>query len=141
MADPTLARAGGPVTIGLSDGRMQNRRLAKFSPQLTALAVEPISPKERIADALIPVENIAFVGFLSRPGEKVERLAGTPATMKVHVAGGKSFLVEAVDPMPDEGGFFARPTDSATPYSEIYFYYRGVNRREELQPLGAMLVA
>ncbi len=149
MIDINLARQGGIVTIGLMDGRMQNRCIVKFSPYLSMLAVDAQGQKalrESAAETLIPVENIAYIAFLKKPGEKFPRPVGIKPC-RVHVAGGKSFQVEAALPAhksptdkDPQGGFFAYPQNLESPYREFFFYERGVNATEGKEPIGQMLV-
>lgn len=109
------------------DGRVTNLRIAPLS-----LSDTVISPRATIPP--IPVDQVAFVAIhrVGKPGR------GPPGfeAYRVHVAGGKHFLVHAESIGKGEAqGFLAQPLpEEDSPYERFIFYYRGVTRVEVNQP-------
>jgi type II secretory ATPase GspE/PulE/Tfp pilus assembly ATPase PilB-like protein len=139
---------GDDVTIGFLDGTTQRTHLARFSPYVIDLTVTAETGKadgRRHLRTLLPAERVAYIAFrkpaTSRPSGQAPSLR-EGSSLKVHVAGGKSFLVEPpIRGGSDAVGFYARPWDPADEHSEFFFYTHGVNAKEINQPLGAMLIA
>ncbi len=140
MSEPGQ-HAGEAVTIGLLDGRMVNRRITRFSPRLGVLAADP-ETRDGATQVLLDVERLAYVGFFAHPGATDERPFDL-RRLKVHVPGGKVFVVDAA--LPPDGaplppvGFFAWPA-ADSPFTRLFFYHHGVLRRERPELLGALLV-
>ena len=116
-AEPVAAEN---VVIGFLDGNVRNGRLARFDPMTSDLSID----LERHGPSFIAAEKVAYIGFARAPGEERTRLAGaTTEKLKVHVAGGGTFAVEAVTSTTRSNlGFLAYPTDPATPFRHLYFY-------------------
>ena len=137
MTEAAAVRPGGQVTVGLMDGRVQEWAIAKFGPRLSALALEGGGKR---GDTLVPVDQVAWIGFRAAAGEVARPSDAEVRSVKVHVAGGKSFLVDApVDRDAAPEGFYAWP-DDGNPWRQMWFYRRGVNACENPLPLGALLV-
>ncbi|MGC4087083.1 MAG: hypothetical protein QM756_04105 [Polyangiaceae bacterium] len=112
--------------------------MARFNP--TAPDIALAFTHEGKANTRFAAEQVAFVAF--------HRAAGDPpppptrrGALKIHVSGGKTFVVDPVEPnAPRERSVAtcARPSRRAP--SEIFFYNHGINLREVNEPLGAMLV-
>jgi type II secretory ATPase GspE/PulE/Tfp pilus assembly ATPase PilB-like protein len=124
------------VTVNLLNGQAHVGEMTRFAPRSSdvTLAVTRAGG----ARTTIPAERIAYLGFHRAPGEAFGDARGTH---KVHVTGGKTFLVDLVESgTPEVIGFYARPSDPQSPFREVFFYAHGVNMRELNQPLGEMLV-
>jgi type II secretory ATPase GspE/PulE/Tfp pilus assembly ATPase PilB-like protein len=139
-------RGDGWVTIGFLDGKSQQAQLAKFSPyghDVPATVPPPAhAPAFKPTLALFPAERIAYVAFHKRPTDRVRpSVANAAPTLKVHVAGGASFVVEPPDPgAQDPVGFYATAWDAEQGYREFFFYSHGVNAKEINRPIGEMLI-
>ncbi|MCP4602248.1 MAG: Flp pilus assembly complex ATPase component [Proteobacteria bacterium] len=59
----------------------------------------------------------------------------------IHLPGGKKFTVET-DPkqLSHPIGFYSIPSSKFSLYSEIFFYSNGINRHEDKEPLGSIMV-
>jgi hypothetical protein len=136
----------GSVTIGFIDGRTQRGQIARFSPYVPDLAVvvgpPPTAPALKPTLVLIPAERVAYIAFHKRNGEHRRRFGGGDApTLKVHVAGGSTFVVDPPSKeAEDQLGFYADAWDADQPFREFFFYAHGVNAREINRPIGEMLV-
>jgi len=88
----------------------------------------------------IPVDQVAFVA-IHRVGKQGRGPPGFEA-YRVHVAGGKHFLVHAESIGKGEAqGFLAQPLpEEDSPYERFIFYYRGVTRVEVLTRTGELVV-
>src|SRR5687767_8238928 len=132
------AAPGDEVTVGFLDGHTQRTYLARFSPYVADLTVSAdparIEGRGKQVRTLIPAERVAFVAFHRPASAKPPVPSSEPregASLKVHVAGGKSFLVEPpIKGAQDAVGFYARPWDRADPYREFFFYTHGINAKE-----------
>jgi type II secretory ATPase GspE/PulE/Tfp pilus assembly ATPase PilB-like protein len=132
---PTLAE----VSLVLMNGQVHTGFLARFAPTVAdiTLALGPAS-KERTR---LAAEQVAYVGFHRPSGEPPPRPQSRRAALKIHVSGGKTFLVDLIEPeVPGSVGFYARPAEPQSPFREIFFYGHGVNLRELNEPLGTLLV-
>jgi len=126
------------VVVGLVDGNIRTGRVARFVPTDADLAVD----LDRFGKTLIAAEHIAYVGFHRGHGETVVLPDSEPLEkLKVHVAGGAVFAVDApASAVSSNLGFRAYPTDATSSFKFIYFYAHGINAREKDVPLGEMLV-
>ncbi len=138
--DPSFVRHGAKVTVGWLDGRMQSRTIARFSPHLSVLAAS-----ERPGDPQpLPVEQLAYIAFLKLPDSPPP----PPSTiddqqlLRVHVAGGKRFLIAtiAADPSEPVNGMYAHARDESSPFAGFFFYTHGINAMEDASPIGELLV-
>src|SRR5215471_5461446 len=139
-ADRVFSGKPGGVTIGLLDGRKLTGTIARFSPATADLALTLPSAQSGFSGGrtTLAAERIAFVAF-HREGAEPNK--GGDAELKIHVAGGGTFLVDMVwIDVPIAVGFYARPREASSPFGEFFFYHHGVNAKEINQPLGAMLV-
>ncbi|MDB4942720.1 MAG: type secretion system protein [Labilithrix sp.] len=126
------------VTIGYLDGTVRTGRLRHFDPSISDLSAD----LDRTGRVFIPAEQIAYIGFMRGKGEPPAVPAKGPMEMlKVHVAGGRSFAIEAVASTTSSNlGFRGYPTEKGSPFRQIYFYAHGVKAKERDVPLGEMLV-
>jgi len=144
VAEESKKTPGALVTIGFVDGKTKDGRIKAFAPQVPDLAIESPLPAEfgGSVQTLLATERIAFVAFHAQEAAGPARRG--PAgrkRLRIHVAGGKKFVVE-VDPAAASNplGFYCKPADPDSPYRDIFFYAHGVNLKETDEPLGAMLV-
>lgn len=139
LPERTFAPSMAEVSLVLINGRVHTGYLARFSPavaDITLALSREDKDKSRFA-----AEQVLFVGFHRPTGEPPPLPHARKAALKVHVGGGKTFLVDLSEPeVPGSVGFYARPADSQSPFREIFFYSHGVNLREINEPLGALLV-
>jgi type II secretory ATPase GspE/PulE/Tfp pilus assembly ATPase PilB-like protein len=127
------------VVLGLVDGTEVSGHLPRFNPALPDVSL--VLPVERGARSFMAAERVAFVGFKKSPGDPPTPPSARRGSIKVHVTGGRTFLVDPLEQdAPGSIGFYARPADPHSPYREIFFYAHGVNLKEINEPLGAMLV-
>jgi type II secretory ATPase GspE/PulE/Tfp pilus assembly ATPase PilB-like protein len=131
------------VTIGHLDGQTKTGRIARFLPASPDVPIEvgghgPAAPPTRL---LLPAEKVAYIAFHRDPREPVPAPKDVELTpMRVHVAGGRSFLVD-VPPGASPLGFYAFPSGGQQgPYKEFFFYTHGVNAKEATRLLGDMLM-
>src|SRR5450432_1381670 len=85
---PTVAA----ITLGLLDGETHSGHIGRFSPAVPDLALTLArgpSPKTTFA-----AERIAYVGFHKAPGDPPPLPNARKGALKVHVCGGKTFLVD-----------------------------------------------
>jgi hypothetical protein len=139
LPERTFAPSMAAVSLILVNGRTHSGHLARFSPSAPDITLSLSSEgrdKSRFA-----TEQVAYLGFHRAPGEPPPLPHRLKASLKIHVGGGKTFLVDPAEPdAPGSIGFYARPAEAQSPYREIFFYNHGVNLRELNEPLGAMLV-
>jgi type II secretory ATPase GspE/PulE/Tfp pilus assembly ATPase PilB-like protein len=130
---------GVTATLGWSDGRSDRRALMSFSPQLSMLAaVDANGAPEPIA-----VDQLAYLGFFD------EQVCARPAAaarlqrLKLHVAGGRVFTVDALLPEVSApiDGFFAFPVEPNSLYRVLFFYRHAIKAIEKTEPLGQLLIA
>jgi len=127
------------VSLILMNGQVHSGHLARFSPSVPDIALS--LSREAKEKSRFAAEQVCYVGFHRATGEPPPLPHRLKASLKIHVGGGKTFLVDPVEPdAPGSVGFYARPAESQSPYREIFFYNHGVNLREINEPLGAMLV-
>jgi type II secretory ATPase GspE/PulE/Tfp pilus assembly ATPase PilB-like protein len=138
LADRTFAPSMAEVTLCLMNGKSHSGHLARFVPSMPDIALFAEQSK---GNSRFAAEQVAYVAFLRSAGEPPVPPGGRRGALKIHVIGGKTFVVDAVDPeIPGSIGLYARPAEANSPYREIFFYNHGVNLREVNEPLGALLV-
>lgn len=146
LSERTSVAGEGWVTIGFLDGQTQQAhmtRFAPYAPDLTiALGVSGTALAAKPTRMLVPAERVAFIAFHRRASDSRQRPAADDrASLKVHVAGGATFLVEPPIPAAqDTVGFYAVAWDANDTHRELFFYAHGVNAKEINQPIGAMLI-
>jgi type II secretory ATPase GspE/PulE/Tfp pilus assembly ATPase PilB-like protein len=121
------------------NGQVHTGFLSRFTPNVAdiTLAFGP-DTKEKTRFA---AEQVAYVGFHRAAGEPPVRPQSRKASLKIHVSGGRTFLVDPVESdAPAAVGFYTRPAEPQSPFREIFFYTHGVNLREINEPLGTLLV-
>jgi type II secretory ATPase GspE/PulE/Tfp pilus assembly ATPase PilB-like protein len=136
-------RGGSLVTVGLIDGKTRSGRIGAFLPQRSDFVMEPTGAEEpgSATQTLLTAERIAYVGFhFEEGGPAAKRASVGRKRLRIHVAGGKTFVVEvdlaaASNPL----GFYSTPVERDT-FRDIFFYAHGVNAKETDEPLGKMLV-
>jgi type II secretory ATPase GspE/PulE/Tfp pilus assembly ATPase PilB-like protein len=127
------------VSLVLMNGQVHTGFLSRFTPNVAdiTLALGP-GTKEKMRFA---AEQVAYVGFHRAAGEPPARPQSRKASLKIHVSGGRTFLVDPVESdAPAAVGFYTRPAEPQSPFREIFFYTHGVNLREINEPLGTLLV-
>ena len=130
------------VTVGLLDGTTRVGRVARFAPRDPDLIIEVGSGDARPTRVPLPAERVSFVAFQRPSLGGAKRLDRDRVVRKIHLPGGGSLLVEAsVGAFQQPLGFYAVPHDPASPFDELFFYAHGVNRVEDPELLGSMLVA
>jgi type II secretory ATPase GspE/PulE/Tfp pilus assembly ATPase PilB-like protein len=137
----------GWVTMGMVTGHSKRVHLTRFAPSEADLTVSinlPNAQSGKVERMLIPAERVAYVAFHRREADMAQRRSGSKSetTLKVHVAGGHSFVV--VPPGKNTQtpvGFYATAWDLDDAHREYFFYAHGINAKEINQPLGAMLIA
>jgi type II secretory ATPase GspE/PulE/Tfp pilus assembly ATPase PilB-like protein len=138
-ADRVFAPAAAVVTLGLVDGSEQTGHLSRFDPVVPDIHLT--LALGRAPRTLFPAERVAFVGFHRNPGEPPASPNERRGSLKLHVVGKRTFLVDPTEPeVPGAIGFYARPAEPLSPFREVYFYNHGVTLKETNEPLGAMLV-
>jgi type II secretory ATPase GspE/PulE/Tfp pilus assembly ATPase PilB-like protein len=146
LKDRISSPTEGWATIGFLDGKTHKAQIQRFSPyqpDLAALSPPPAhGPHFKPTLVLFPAERVAWVAF-HRSASDPPRKPAVPdaSTLKVHVAGGASFVVEPPPKDQIDGiGFYATAWDLEQPYREFFFYEHGVNAKEINRPIGEMLV-
>jgi type II secretory ATPase GspE/PulE/Tfp pilus assembly ATPase PilB-like protein len=138
VADRSFIHNPAVVSVGFLDGQTQTGSLPKFSPSVTDLTLTlsgGVTPKGTYA-----AERITYIGFKRGLGDPPP-LPSRHGELKLHVSGGRTFLVDLIEPEePGAIGFYARPADPQSPFREIFFYNHGINLKEINEPLGAMLI-
>ncbi len=127
------------VSLVLMNGQTHVGHLSRFSPMVADISLA--LARDTKEKARFAAEQVGYLGFHRAPGEPPPRPTERRASLKIHVSGGKTFLVDPTEPeVPGSVGFYARPAEPKSPFREIFFYNHGVNLREINEPLGAMLV-
>jgi type II secretory ATPase GspE/PulE/Tfp pilus assembly ATPase PilB-like protein len=131
------------VTLGLLDGRALTGTIRSFSPFAMRLTVEIAEAGvQRSIERRVAAVHVAYVAFHAPPSTSgvTSATIDTPITLRVRVAGERSFVVEAsATEIEKPPGFFGVPVEPG-PYQRIFFYTRGVKAKEDPALLGALLV-
>jgi type II secretory ATPase GspE/PulE/Tfp pilus assembly ATPase PilB-like protein len=142
--ETTEARAHGmSVLVGRVDGSTLGGRAGWFEPAEPDLLLDVAArAPQRAGMVRIASEEIAYVAIAKGAAIQIDDPRNRPpgGTVKISVPGNKSFLV-----IPSEGsstrlGFYGVPAEVGSPYCAIYFYNRAINARENVEPLGSLLV-
>jgi type II secretory ATPase GspE/PulE/Tfp pilus assembly ATPase PilB-like protein len=139
LPERVFAPSPSEVSLVLMNGQVHTGLLSRFTPSVPdiTLSLGP-NTKEKMRFA---AEQVAYVGFHRALGEPPARPQMRKASLKIHVSGGKTFLVDPAEPETPGGvGFYMRPAEPQSPFKEIFFYAHGVNLREINEPLGTLLV-
>jgi type II secretory ATPase GspE/PulE/Tfp pilus assembly ATPase PilB-like protein len=133
------------VSVGMIDGEVKVGFLSAFSPTADGLILQPPSQGSgssvQDAVAMLSFEKIGFLGFHTRYNPLSESRAAASNSLTVHLAGGRSFMVKAVEAeLRSPVGFYADPIAGGSLYAEMFFFTKAVNAAESKDPLGAMLV-
>lgn len=136
----SAARAAGvTVTLATMRGEQSTGRMAGFTPNASDHRLEMA---ERSTSRMFPAESVAWIGF-HRSDVMPERPAprGALQALRIHVQGGQCFVVN-VDPaaLNHPLGFFAASAEENGTYREFWFYHHGVNAREQVEPIGSMML-
>jgi type II secretory ATPase GspE/PulE/Tfp pilus assembly ATPase PilB-like protein len=127
------------VTLFLVNGKSHSGYVARFTPSAPDIALS--LSREGKANGRFATEQVAYVTFQRAAHDPPPPPGGRKGALKVHVSGGRSFVVDPIEPdAPGSIGFYARPAEPQSPHREIFFYNHGVNVRELNEPLGALLV-
>ncbi len=136
----TFKKGFANVTVGLLGGKLKAGRLTTFIPQSPEQRIDLAGAAGAIVPVLLPTEQVTYVGFHRQAGETPLRTPGR-TTVRVRLAGVAHFTVEASpEEMKHPLGFYAIPVEPDCPYSEIFFYAHGVNAKENVEPLGDILL-
>src|ERR1043165_820890 len=115
------------VSLVLVNGKSHSGFLARFNP--TAPDVALSLTQEAKGSTRFATEQVAFVAFHRAPGDPPPPPTRRGA-LKIHVSGGKTFVVDPIDPTaPGAIGSYMRPAETQSPYREIFFYNHGINLR------------
>ncbi|HET9934425.1 MAG TPA: ATPase, T2SS/T4P/T4SS family, partial [Polyangiaceae bacterium] len=126
------------VSVVLVNGKSHTGLLARFNPMAPDVALS--LAQDAKGSSRFAAEQVAFVAFHRAPGDPPPPPTRR-GTLKIHVSGGKTFVVDPVDPSPPGAiGAYMRPAEAQSPYREIFFYNHGVNLREVNEPIGVLLV-
>ncbi len=138
MGEQAVGMIGSMATVGLLSGKEQNGRIEKFSPYASSILLA-VQGSGTIS---LRTDEVAYVSFHKQPDDKPKAHASAGlVSLKVHVAGGGSFLIKTMLAATSSTlGFYATPVDATSPVREFYFFSRGVNARENIESIGAMLV-
>jgi type II secretory ATPase GspE/PulE/Tfp pilus assembly ATPase PilB-like protein len=136
--DRTFAPSPASVTVGLVDGKTQTGHVARFSPAAQDLTLT--LARNTGARTTIPAERVAYIGFHRQPGDPPAPPSARRGTLKIHLSGSRTFLVDGDSGTPGAVGFYAKPSEPDSPFREIFFYAHGVALKEINEPLGEMLV-
>ena len=140
LSTRTFKKGFANVTIGLLSGKLKAGRVTTFSPHHPEQRIDLAGAAGTVVTVLLPTEQVAYVGFHRNPGEAPARPSGRPL-VRVRCAGVGHFTVEvAKDELGHPLGFYGVPSEPDCPYSEIFFYAHGVHAKENIEPLGEMLV-
>ena len=127
------------VTVGLQNGQIRGGRIAAFHPHFKELTLLDASTGGSApARHTIPAEGVAYVAVHRAPDEPVP--AGEGVCLRVSLQRGDVFRVRAHPPDRSATGFFATPSDSASPFKEFFFFNAAVRQIERADPLGVLLV-
>jgi type II secretory ATPase GspE/PulE/Tfp pilus assembly ATPase PilB-like protein len=139
LSDRNFAPSMAEVTLFLMNGKSHSGHLARFEPATPDIALT--LTRDEKSKSRFAAEQVAYVAFQRAANDPPALPSARRGTLKIHVSGGKTFLVDPVDPeQPGAIGFYVRPAEANSPYREIFFYNHGVNAREVNEPLGALLV-
>src|SRR5688500_10885151 len=139
LSDRTFAPSMAEVTVFLMNGKSHSGHLARFVPEMPDIALA--LARDEKAKSRFAAEQVAYVAFLRAPSGPAASPSARRGSLKIHISGGKTFLVDVIDPeVPGSIGLYARPAEAQSPYREIFFYNHGINLREVNEPLGALLV-
>ncbi|MEY4550477.1 MAG: hypothetical protein RL685_6672, partial [Pseudomonadota bacterium] len=139
LPERTFAPSIAAVSLVLVNGRVHEGHLSRFSPAASDITLS--LSKEGKEKSRFATEQVAYVGFHRPTNEPPPLPHKLKAELKIHVGGGKTFLVDLDAPdTPGSIGFYARPAEPQSAFREIFFYNHGVNLRELNLPLGELLV-
>jgi type II secretory ATPase GspE/PulE/Tfp pilus assembly ATPase PilB-like protein len=129
------------ATIGLLDGATRVGRIPRFSLRDPDLALDVSGSGGRTIRLALAAERVAYVGFHRRNQDQDHEPEGARVARRIHLSSGRSFVV-AMSPAADASrvGFFASPVEASSPFAELFFYGHAVSRREDVDPIGQMLV-
>jgi len=126
------------VTLATIRGELSTGQMQAFAPNAIDHRLES---GERGAARMFAAEGVAWVGFHREHGAPESPIVQRATQlMRVHANGGRSFEVR-VDPaaLTHPLGFFGAGAEEG-PFGEIWFYHHGVNARELVEPIGAIMM-
>jgi type II secretory ATPase GspE/PulE/Tfp pilus assembly ATPase PilB-like protein len=120
------------VAVATVGGGILTGKIQRFTPHVAELALDV----DAGAMKFLATERIVYVGFRALETDHVrEKCERT----KVHIAGGRVFVVDVPKSPHDRLGFFGYATEAGT-FSHYYFYAHGVIACERDVRLGEMLL-
>jgi type II secretory ATPase GspE/PulE/Tfp pilus assembly ATPase PilB-like protein len=134
-----------PATVGLRGGETALGRIAKFSPLAPTLELaihrQALGVSIKGENVSVPMGDVAFVAFHRRAGQPGRPRSPALREFQVQMVGRRVFQVVA-DPIrvDDPLGFWAWPLGDTGIYDEMYFFRKSLDRVEDKEPLGSMLV-
>lgn len=141
MSNPANARYQ-PVRINLVNGKMLEGYLLGFSPIMSKLHFLDEPGASEDGSRKVRTDEIVYIGFKHAAGVQPEHATKLHAMdeLKIITANLDTFEVLA-NPTPSQAsGFFAIPTDKASPFERIFFYHHGIRYQERPDLLGDLLV-
>ena len=141
IAQALRVPASRSAIVTLVDGGECVGRVQDFAPDAPELLVEEHElPAGRGRDRRLPTSSVACVAF-RRTDASAPRLApGESPALRVHLAGGRTWVVTARSDPADPQGFFGVPVDADSAFDEIFFFAHGMNALERDESLVSMLV-
>lgn len=127
-----------PVVVGLLSGSPCTGHISNFSVGDAELLLE-IEGHDPIQVRRLPMRSVAYVAFRRRPHSAPRKPDGS-AALRVHVARGATFVVQALTDPADPLGFLGGSIDPESPFEEMYFFAHGVNALERDEAIGLMLL-
>jgi hypothetical protein len=140
MPEHSSPEALVPVVLGLMNGADKEGRIQKDSMgggQVVLFA--PAHAPAWMPAQTIPAERVAYIGLKKEAATFESSESGTQT--KIHCTAERVFTVALVSTGKDLPlGFFAKPTDADADFGLLFFYNHGVLAREDVTPLGELLV-
>ena len=97
------------------NGQVHTGLLSRFTPSVPDITLS-LGPGTR-EKMRFAAEQVAYVGFHRAHGEPPARPQMRKASLKIHVSGGKTFLVDPAEPETPGGvGFYTRPAEPQSPF-------------------------
>ena len=133
------------VRVGQIDGLSTLHRINDFCPTRPDLIVLASSKSDEgardEARVLLPTRRISYVAFFKENTQVAAPDPGDMQRYQIGVPGNKRYEVLA-DPatVSDPVGFYGYPVSSSSLFTEVFFFYPGINYLQDSKPLGSMLV-
>ncbi|MEJ7730420.1 MAG: ATPase, T2SS/T4P/T4SS family [Polyangiaceae bacterium] len=135
----------GTVTVFFLVGQTKSGQIDGFSRYLGEVVVHNTAHfgvgGDQVLQTRILVKHIAYIAFHATGDAPVVAPPNRTKSLRVHLATGPEVEVLA-DPADTANpiGFYGTPTDTKSPFREIFFYDHGVRGRESTDGIGGLLV-